>query len=49
MTFRHCLRDVNRVAHNLAKYVHDPKSVVMLDGDPSSFLLSDMVNDATST
>ena len=42
--FSHCRRDANRAAHNLARIFYDSKVEVDWDGDPPSFILSDLLD-----
>uniref|UniRef100_A0A8R7NW91 RNase H type-1 domain-containing protein n=1 Tax=Triticum urartu TaxID=4572 RepID=A0A8R7NW91_TRIUA len=47
VSFIHCPRKANRLAHNLARHSFDSNSTFVWDGDPPGFLFSDIVNDVT--
>jgi hypothetical protein len=47
ISFVHCLREVNEVAHNLAKYSYESKSVIRWEGDPPSFIKPHVMYDVT--
>ena len=46
-SFKHCPRDANRVAHNLAKKAYASKDSLTWDGDPLGFILADVISDVT--
>ena len=39
VSFQHCMRDANQVAHQLAKHVYQSKENLVWDGDPPGFIL----------
>ena len=39
ITFQHCSRDANKVAHSLARHAYDSISNVFWDGDRPMFIL----------
>jgi ribonuclease HI len=47
INFRHCPREVNRVAHVLARESFRNKITCTWDDDPPSFLLSSLIDDVT--
>lgn len=47
ITLHHCSREANTVAHNLARFAYDSDSSFVWDGDPPSFIVSDVINDVT--
>jgi hypothetical protein len=47
ISFRHCPRDANKVAHNLGKYAYDMNNSVFWEGDPPGFILKDVIDDVT--
>uniref|UniRef100_A0ACD5U7R5 Uncharacterized protein n=1 Tax=Avena sativa TaxID=4498 RepID=A0ACD5U7R5_AVESA len=47
ISFLHCLREANKVAHNLARLAFDSDSVIAWDGDPHSSVLADALYDVT--
>ena len=47
ISFQHCPRDANRVAHNLAKKAYTSKDSFTWDGDPPGFILADVISDVT--
>lgn len=47
ISFKHCPREANKTAHNLARLSFDCSSVFMWDGDPPSSVLSDVINDVS--
>lgn len=47
ISFQHCKRDANLVAHNLEKHSYESKSVIFWDDDPPSFLLPYVIHDVT--
>ena len=47
VSFSHCPREANRVAHHLAKHSYDTQSAFDWDGDPPNFILPYVINDVT--
>jgi hypothetical protein len=47
VSFKHCPREANRVAHEIARVAFDSCSSGFWDGEPSSFILSHLGNDVT--
>ena len=47
VSFVHCLREANQVAHQLAKQVYHTKENFVWEGDPPNFLLPFVINDVT--
>ena len=47
VSFQHCLREANQVAHQLAKHVYHTKENFIWEDDPPSFLLPFVINDVT--
>lgn len=47
VSFVHCFREANRLAHNLARYSFSLNSSFVWDGDPPRFLIPDIVEDVT--
>ena len=47
ISFAHCPREANRVAHHLAKYAFDSNTDVFWDGDPPSFIMPFVIADVT--
>ena len=45
VSFFHCPRDANRVAHNLTRCTYDSNVVYNWNGDPPSFVISDIISD----
>jgi hypothetical protein len=45
ITFQHCPREVNKVAHNLAKFCFQSDRIISWDGDPPSHVSLDALND----
>ena len=45
--YRHCPREANSVAHDLARFVFIERSSCNWDDDPPSFLLNSLTNDVT--
>jgi hypothetical protein len=45
LKIQHCPREVNMVAHNLAKRCHEIDSIIQWEGDPPSHVLVDALND----
>jgi ribonuclease HI len=45
--FKHCARNANKVAHELAKFSFDNEQTCNWANDPPSFLLSCLINDVT--
>jgi hypothetical protein len=43
--FQHCPREVNKVAHNLAKLCFESDRVIQWDGDPPSHVSVDVLDD----
>jgi ribonuclease HI len=47
VSFKHCPRDANGVAHVLAKVAFDSGSSGYWEGEPPDFIVSHLVNDVT--
>lgn len=47
ITFQHCPRDANKVAHSLARHAYDSIATVFWDGDPPMFIMPLVINDVT--
>ena len=47
VSFTHCPREANRVAHNLAKSTYISKSVVFWGRDPPSCIMKNITDDVT--
>ena len=45
VSFQHCPREANAVAHELARVCYTDKSSCNWDDDPSSFIIGKLVND----
>ena len=47
ISFHHCLREANQVAHHLAKYSYESHTEFSWDGDPPDILLPYVIHDVT--
>jgi hypothetical protein len=47
ISFKHCLREANKVAHNLARLSFDSNSFSKWDASPPLSVLADALNDVT--
>lgn len=47
ISFQHCPREANMVAHNLAKHAYDTKQNVFWDSDPPSFIIPYVTDDVS--
>jgi hypothetical protein len=47
ISFKHCPREGNKVAHNLARLSYDSGNFVLWDGDPPPSVLRDVINDVS--
>jgi hypothetical protein len=47
VSFKHCPRDSNRVAHNLARFSFDSNRVIVREDDPPDHVLCDVISDVT--
>jgi hypothetical protein len=47
ISFQHCSRDANKVAHNLARNAYISKNSLVWDGDPTGFIINDVIEDVT--
>jgi hypothetical protein len=47
ISFQHCPREANKVAHNLARTSFDTNQVFVWDGDPPTHVLRDVIDDVT--
>jgi ribonuclease HI len=47
ISFNHCQREANQVAHQMAKYSYDTKESHAWDGDPPDFILPFIIRDVT--
>jgi hypothetical protein len=47
VSFLHCPREANKVAHNLARFSYNSDSIFLWDGDPPPLVLSDVIDDVT--
>ena len=44
---QHCPREANKVAHKIARFVFNSKVPLVWDGDPPSFIATDVLNDVS--
>jgi ribonuclease HI len=47
VSFKHCPREANRVAHELARVAFESSSSGLWEGEPPNFIVSHLVNDVT--
>jgi hypothetical protein len=47
ISFKHCFRDANQVAHQLARHAFVTKQFLVWDGGPPGFILPYVINDVT--
>jgi ribonuclease HI len=47
VSFKHCLREANGVAHVLARVAFESSSSGLWEGEPPNFIVSHLVNDVT--
>jgi hypothetical protein len=45
LSFLHCPREANKVAHNLARLSYNSDSIFLWDGDPPPSVFSDVIDD----
>jgi hypothetical protein len=48
VSFKHCLREVNEVAHDIARFCFSSKASCNWVDEPPSFLLEKLINDVTA-
>jgi hypothetical protein len=47
ISFQHCPRNTNKVAHNLARNAYISKEYLVWYGDPPGFIINDVIEDVT--
>jgi hypothetical protein len=47
VSFHHCPRSANQVAHELAKFAYSSKETHVWDGDPPGFIFPHVIRDVT--
>jgi hypothetical protein len=47
VSFHHCPKNANQVAHELAKFAYSSKETHVWDGDPPDFILSYGIRDVS--
>jgi hypothetical protein len=47
VSFQHCPREANKVAHNLGRLSFNSNNFFLWDGDPSPSVLHDVIDDVS--